>query len=301
MAGDLDFAKVSALLHFDGADGATTFIDSSGSPKTVTGLGTAAISTAQSVFGGSSLLSTGGGVTIPDDAGFDVATGDFSIEIRLRPTSFASAGIIVNKALGTGSDYPFQAYATTGGEIVFRSYSGATELFSITTSSVLSVNTWASVQLNRSGSTFRVLVDGVQVGSASYAGSLPSNSYAVSICAYSDNAYPFLGYSEEFRFTKGLARNVTTYTPSAAPFPGGGPAYTLSGTVRDATGALASRKVAAYREETNALVGTTTSDATTGVYSIEVPTDSAHTLIFYPAVGEDLNALVLRGVLPIES
>lgn len=299
MAADLDFAKVSALLHFDGADGATTFIDSSGSPKTVARLGTAAISTAQSVFGGSSLLSTGGGVTIPDDAGFDVATGDFSIEIRLRPTSFASAGIIVNKALGTGSNYPFQAYVTAGGGIVFRSYFGATELFSITTSSVLSVNTWAAVQLNRSGSTFRVLVDGVQVGSASYAGSLPSNSYAVSICAYSDGTAPFLGYSEEFRFTKGLARNVTTYTPSAAPFPGG-TTFTLSGTVRDATGALASRKVAAYREETNALAGTTTSDATTGVYNIETPADTAHTLVFYPALGEDLNALVLRGVLPIE-
>ena len=94
------------------------------------------------------------------------------------------------------------------------------------------------------------------------------------------------------------------HTPPLGFYPGFGEitpdTFALSGVVRDATNALAARKVAAYREDTNALVGTTTSDGTTGAYSIATPTDTAHTLVFYPAGGESLNALVLRGVLPIE-
>lgn len=104
--------------------------------------------------------------------------------------------------------------------------------------------------------------------------------------------------------TANFGATAFAYTPPAGFQPGFGvvtTTLTLSGTVRDATNALAARKVAAYREDTNALVGTTTSDATTGAYSITTPTDTAHTLVFYPALGENLNALVRRGVLPIET
>ena len=104
--------------------------------------------------------------------------------------------------------------------------------------------------------------------------------------------------------TANFGATAFSYTPPPGFYAGFGvvtPDYTLSGTVRDATNTPAARKVVAYREDTNALVGTTTSDATTGVYSIESPVDTAHTLVFYPAPGESLNALVLRGVLPIES
>ena len=112
------------------------------------------------------------------------------------------------------------------------------------------------------------------------------------------------GAGSESVGTANFGATAFAYTPPAGFNAGFGVLvadYALSGTVRDATGALAARKVAAYREDTNALVGTTTSDATTGAYSITTPTDTAHTLVFYPALGENLNALVRRGVLPIES
>lgn len=102
--------------------------------------------------------------------------------------------------------------------------------------------------------------------------------------------------------TANFGATAFSYTPPTGFYAGFGvvtPDYTLSGTVRDATNALAARKVAAYREDTNALVGTTTSDVTTGAYSIDSTVSTAHTLVFYPAPGESLNALVRRGVLPI--
>ena len=43
---DPDYSNVSLLLHGDGANGSTTLVDSSPSPKTVTAFGDAQISTA---------------------------------------------------------------------------------------------------------------------------------------------------------------------------------------------------------------------------------------------------------------
>ena len=104
--------------------------------------------------------------------------------------------------------------------------------------------------------------------------------------------------------TANFGATAFSYTPPTGFYAGFGVVtldYTLFGTVRDATNALAARKVVASREDTNALVGTATSDATTGAYSIDTEVGTAHTLVFYPAPGESLNALVRRGVLPIET
>ena len=57
--GDVHFPKVKLLLPFDGSNGATSTTDSSNANNAVSFAGTAQISTAQSKFGGSSLLLDG--------------------------------------------------------------------------------------------------------------------------------------------------------------------------------------------------------------------------------------------------
>ena len=57
--GDVHFPKVKLLLPFDGSNGATSTTDSSNTNNSVTFVGTAQLSTAQSKFGGSSLLLDG--------------------------------------------------------------------------------------------------------------------------------------------------------------------------------------------------------------------------------------------------
>ena len=57
--GDAHFPKVEALLPFNGTNGATSTTDLSDRGNTVTFANTAQISTAQSKFGGSSLLLDG--------------------------------------------------------------------------------------------------------------------------------------------------------------------------------------------------------------------------------------------------
>ena len=55
----MNFPKVKLLLPFDGSNGATSTTDSSNANNSVTFVGTAQLSTAQSKFGGSSLLLDG--------------------------------------------------------------------------------------------------------------------------------------------------------------------------------------------------------------------------------------------------
>lgn len=301
MAGDADFDKVALLLHFDGANGSTTFTDNSPAPQEVTAVGGAAISTAQSKFGGASLGLTGGFSSVANSAYFDTATGDFAVEFWLRPTSLAAAAILFNKADATSSGYPYQAYVTTSGGLVFRSYNASSAgLFTIATAGgLVAVGTWTHLAFVRFGSTFTVYVNGVASGSATYSGSLPTNVFPMSIGAYSNGAYPLSGHIDEFRFTKGAARYTANFTSPTEPFPNTGVAYALSGTVTGSTGSPAARAIRAIREDTGAYVGGVISDATTGAYTISTEHTGEHTVVAYPVTGENLPALVHRGVIPI--
>ena len=73
------------LLHCDGADGSTTFIDSA-TGKTITASGNAQIDTAQYKFGGASGLFDGTNdfLYTPNHADFTFGTGDFTIDFWVR-------------------------------------------------------------------------------------------------------------------------------------------------------------------------------------------------------------------------
>lgn len=303
MAGDADFDKVSLLLHFDGADASSTFVDSSGAPKTVTAFGSAALSTSRSKFGGASLaLGSAGSYARLTGAG-DFAGADFTIEAWVYPTTTSGVSAIIGYSNGSAanSNYGFQLLRN-GDAYQFDVFVGATQYGGSLGAGTVVTNTQQKIKFCRVGDYIYALIDEV-LKKTTYIGSGALNSppgaylYIGEVSGY----YPWQGNIDELRLTHGLGRDSSGGALETAAFPDAGTLYTLSGTVRDATNALAARKVAAYREDTNALVGTTTSDATTGVYSIETPADTAHTLVFYPALGESLNALVRRGVLPIET
>ncbi|MDI6787615.1 MAG: hypothetical protein QME51_04520, partial [Planctomycetota bacterium] len=80
----IDDAYTKALLHFDGTDASTTFIDESG--KIWTRYGNAQIDTAQSKFGGASGLFDGAGdyITTPDHNDFNLGSGNFTVDLRVR-------------------------------------------------------------------------------------------------------------------------------------------------------------------------------------------------------------------------
>ena len=93
----------AALLHFDGANGSTTFVDSSIYNRTIATIGSPAISTADSVSGGSSLLlqgwpaaSYGLKATIPTNGLGVVTTKTWTIEgyVKIDAATHANAGLV---------------------------------------------------------------------------------------------------------------------------------------------------------------------------------------------------------------
>lgn len=88
--GDPYWANVVSLLHMDGANGSTTFTDQKG--KTWTPNGNVQISTAQSVFGGSSAAFDGvnDSLSIASHADFGFGTGDWTVECFVRQTTTAA-------------------------------------------------------------------------------------------------------------------------------------------------------------------------------------------------------------------
>lgn len=217
---DLEFSSVVALLHFDGADGSTTFVDVKG--HTFTAVGNAQIDTAQSLFGGASGLFDGAGdyIWAADSADWDFGTGDFTVELAIR---FAS--VPVNAVMTMISTY---AGSDSGWEIQYRTDVGAGNRLTFGVGDASnnfawspSTNTWYRVAVSRSGTNLRAFIDGTQIGSTITNSSDLTSTAALWIGALNaGGAIQFFnGWLDDLRITKGVARYTENYTVAAEPFP----------------------------------------------------------------------------------
>ena len=105
--GDVYFPKVAALLPFDGTNGATSTSDLSNRSGGVSFAGTAQISTAQSKFGGSSLVLDGNSdyLTISDSYWASaIDSGDWTVEFWVRFAALGSNEELVGNRGNTGGN-----------------------------------------------------------------------------------------------------------------------------------------------------------------------------------------------------
>ncbi len=209
-AGDPNFANVSLLLHGDGANGSTTIIDSSPSPKTVTAVGNAQISTLQSRFGGASiLLNTTGNLTVPNNQSFNFGSGNFTIEGWIHLNSRESFAVIAGVWDGTagGSSWLFsQGESANPGFLRFGVAIGSVVTFVLSTSIGLPLATWNHVAVVRSGGALLMFSGGINVYTGSISGALNSPSTLLSVNSVSSNQFRSNQYMDDFRITKGIAR-----------------------------------------------------------------------------------------------
>ena len=212
--GDPYFSNVSLLLHGDGANGSTTIIDNSPSPKTVTAFGDAQISTTQSKFGGASIAFDGTDdyLAAASSADFAFGTGDFTIEFWAHFQLSAAYQIFVaTKLLGTFTD----------GWSAFVSPSGAIGMYSngfIVQGGSLSSGGFYHIAVTRASGLVRAFANGSQVGTtASNTQNFTRNGLAVG--ANVGGTETLNGYIDDLRVTKGVARYTSNFTPPTAPFP----------------------------------------------------------------------------------
>ena len=215
-------SQVSLLLHGDGTNGSTTITDSSPSPKTVTAVGNAQISTAQSKFGGASVSLDGSGdyLQAPTNPEFILGTGDFTLETWIYPLGFASGA-------GNNDFAPLFDFRTQAGvaqvNVLFTFFGSSTLCLFVNgsiriTGSPISTSSWTHVALSRSGGVTKLFVNGNQAGS-NYS---DTNNYVSPTLRLGANigGDAFLnGYIDDLRITKGIARYTANFTPPTAPFP----------------------------------------------------------------------------------
>jgi hypothetical protein len=155
------WAQTTLILRMNGADGSSTFNDSSSFGRTVTASNSTdfTVSTAQSKSGGTSCKCTGDGGTLrATNTSATELTGDFTAEAWVYYT-----------AAPASSSAPFGLYRALNTYLMVKFWTDRKPYLGDTADVVngttaMSLNAWHHVAITRTGSTIRMWLDGTQEG-----------------------------------------------------------------------------------------------------------------------------------------
>ena len=221
MSGDADYASVSLLLHCDGADGSTTFVDNSPTPKTITVYGNAHIETDQSKFGGASAAFDGTGdyLTFAQTTDLSFDAGDMAIELWFRSTQTTAYATLLASYWGGGGFSIMLNGATAALTIYWSRWSEAAPFLSGAATTHTDGN-WHHLAWTKQGEVHRLFLDGVQQATRTVATTFATgtNLWALGTdLVFGGRGY--LGYLDDIRITKGVARYTANFTPPTEAFP----------------------------------------------------------------------------------
>lgn len=238
------FSNVSLLLHANGSDGSTTFTDNSSNAHTCTANGNAQIDTAQSKFGGSSALFDGttDWISVPDHASLQFGSGNFTVEGWIRPNALSGLRMLYSKRPAVGTGRAGVNLYHNGTTLVGEATTDAGASWNVVISGgTLSTGSWQHVAITRSGSTWRLFLDGTLLASATDSGTVHDAANPVFIGAMpSAGSSCFNGWIDDLRVTKGVARYTAAFTPPSSEFPDSGYSLTADAGSFTLTGVSAS-------------------------------------------------------------
>ena len=216
---DPNWNSVVSLLNFNGTNGDTTFLDSTGL-RNWSNTGAPALSSTQSPFATTSLNLNGSSyITTPNTADMRFATGDFTVETWVYLTSVAAnQGIVCYRNMATADGWEIRAGSSA--QAIWQTSSS----FIQSANSILTANTWIHIAASCASGTHNLYVSGVN--RATFALTIASNTVAsLTIGARTDATQKVTGYIGPTRITAGVARytgstvGVTYFTPPTAFFP----------------------------------------------------------------------------------
>jgi len=241
-----------ALLHFEGANGATSTSDDGGHQPTFSG--SATISTAQAKFGSSSLRPGAGSanyVSIPQSADLEPGSSDFTIEFWFWLDANNSGYQMLLSKFGGGDYYGLNCYLESNNTIAFICAIGAGGSWTVSLNGgvIPTAQTWHHYAATRQGNTLRLFLDGALIASATNSGAVNATTNGWHIGQYPyvpGGARSLAGYIDEVRILIGQAIYTAAFTPPSA-------ALSLAGGVR---------RIAALGDATTGVVNVAFSDAT---------------------------------------
>ena len=211
-AGDDQFAKVTALFNFDGSDGDTTTsgLDSSNKNLTVSYSSGDQLSNTQKKFGATSLY-VADNVTISSSDGFNMGTGDFTIEGWYYLTQLNNHFLYDQWASSSTGSGNIQIYVKSNEGGAIRVYYDGGSKF--TTTGGFSLNTWTHLAVVRYSNTITVYFNGTADGTTqSYSGQFGKTGDLYIGDQHSGGGGAPQMYVDDLRVTKGLARYTSNFT-----------------------------------------------------------------------------------------
>ena len=227
------YGYTSILLHMDGSNASTNFVDSGPNTLTVTSSSVTISDTGSKIgFGqcGSFPGSSSSALTIPASSVFNFGTGNFTMEFWFNIPAGASGSpygkTFVSSENNVWSAGAFSFYALAS-STVFRPSFWINEFSSsvpilLPTSGDYRDGNWHHLAVVRSGSAFSMYIDGSLVASGTHAGNCGSSTRNLMIgdnLANNGGDRNFLGKLDDLRITKGVARYTSAFTPPTAAFP----------------------------------------------------------------------------------
>lgn len=155
---------------------------------------------------------SGDTLTVPASTNLDL-TGDFTVEFWVNATT---TSFIVCNGTQTGSGcWTFYFNSATGVltyQMAITTWAG---LILTSPNNSMSSNTWTHIAVTRSGSSFRMFINGSVVVTTTNAGSLINTGRVTQIGYYTESSgtYYLTGYLSNLRIVKGTAVYTANFTP----------------------------------------------------------------------------------------
>jgi hypothetical protein len=212
------------LLHLDGANGSTTFTNSSNLVSVITFTPTnATISTSQSKFGGASGFFNGTNASLVTPQVYDylhLASHDFTIDFWIYVNSFTGTSQKIlysnNAAVNSGGmDINIHAGSNT---VRADFYNDSGVAFIQLVSSAISAGAWVHVAITRSGSVFRLFINGTMSASSTFGNSVGGRTNPLYIGRKPGTTDFLNAYLDEMRILKGTAAWTSSFTPPTSAY-----------------------------------------------------------------------------------
>ena len=192
------------------------------------------LSSAQSKFGNTSLSTNNGTgfastktVTYGDPLDFSSGNIDWTIETWAYPTANPNtassndvSGAVISWGGGANNGYAAVSLGLSNtGNWVAQWNANNSLLGDANVTYTASLNTWTHLALTKQANTVRMFVNGTLANTRSAANSgiwIPSSPWTFG--AMQNGTNRFIGYIDETRLTKGVARYTSSFTAQTAPF-----------------------------------------------------------------------------------
>ena len=210
-----DDSDTLLLLHMEGADGSTRFIDGEDKRSRVgiKAIGNGHTETSQSKFGGTSYEATNQGNYLDLDNFGALGNGDWTLEAFVRFKVLSGAQMVFDwRPPSTQGAYP--TLYVSGNTLIFYQSSASR----ISSGGVLGTNTWYHFAVCKSGNSTKLFIDGTQVGSTY----TDNNNYLGERLRLFGDGFnagnaTLDGFVDEVRISKS-ARYTANFTPTTESF-----------------------------------------------------------------------------------